>query len=178
MQHINQARRLLPTEKIEKAVRSLKNNKSSGLDEILNEHIKSSYNLPSMRNVLLKIFNIVFDSGLVPTQWSIGNIIPIYKQKGNKDEAANYRPITLLSCMGKLFTRIINNRLQSFSESHDKITQCQAGFRKSFSTIDHIFALNTLINLAQNKRKKLFCCFIDLKRAFDTIWRDGLFHKN
>ena len=52
---------------IEKAVRSLKNNKSSGLDEILNEHIKSSYNLPSMRNVLLKFFNIVFDSGLVPT---------------------------------------------------------------------------------------------------------------
>ena len=64
--------------------------------------------------------------------------------------------------MGKLFTCIINNRLQSFSESHDKITQCQAGFRKGFSTIDHIFALNTLINLAQNKRKKLFCCFIDL----------------
>ena len=78
---------------IEKAVRSLKNNKSSGLDEILNGHIKSSYNLPSMRNALLKIFNIVFDSGLVPTQWSIGDIIPIYKQKGNKDDAANYRPI-------------------------------------------------------------------------------------
>ena len=79
--------------------------------------------------------------------------------------------------MGKLFICIINNRLQSFSESHDKITQCQAGFRKGFSTNDHIFALKTLINLAQNKRKKLFCCFIDLKRAFDTIWRDGLFHK-
>ena len=96
--------------------------KSSGLDEILNEHIKSSYNLPSMHNVLLNFFNIVFDLGLILTQWSIANIIPIYKQKGNKDDAANYRPITLLSCMGKLFTCIINNRLQFFSESHDKIT--------------------------------------------------------
>ena len=130
-----------------------------------------------MRNVLLNFFNKVFDSGLVPTQWSISNFIPIYKQKGNKDDAANYRPITFLSCVVKIFTCVINNRLQSFSESHDKITQCQAGFRKGFSTIIHIFALNTLINLAQNKRKKLFCCLIDLKRAFDTIWRDGLFHK-
>ena len=141
---------------IEKAVRSLKNNKSSGLDEILNEHIKSTYNLPSMRNVLLKIFNIVFDSKLVPTQWSIGIIIPIYKEKGNKGDAANYRQITLLSCMGKLFTCIINNRFKPFSESQDKITQCQAGFRKGFSTIDHIFALNTLVNLAQNKRRSYF----------------------
>ena len=149
-----------------------------GLNEILNEHIKSSYNLPSMRNILLKFFNIIFDSGLVPTEWSIGNIIPIYKQKGNKDDPANYRPITLLSCMGKLFTYIINNRLQFFfPENHDKITQCQAGFRKGFSTTDHLYALHTLINLCQSKSKKLFCWFIDLKRAFDTVWREVLFHK-
>ena len=105
---------------IEKAVCSLKNTKSCGLVEILNKHIKCSYNLPSMRNILLKSFNIIFYSELVLTQWSIGNIIPIYKQKGNRGDPANYRPITLLSCMGKLFTCIINNRLQFFfSENHD-----------------------------------------------------------
>ena len=65
-----------------------------------------------MRKILSKLFNIIFDLGLVPTQWSIGNIIPIYKQKGNKDDPANYRPITLLCCMGKLFKSIINSRLQ------------------------------------------------------------------
>ena len=95
-----------------------------------------------MRNILLKIFKIILDSGLLRTQWStcIGNIIPIYKQKGNKNDPANYRLITLLSCMGKLVscTCMINNRLQLFTENHDKITQCQACFRKRFSTTDHL----------------------------------------
>lgn len=71
---------------------------------------------------------MVFDSGLLPTHLSIGNIIPIYTyiHKGNKDDPTNYRPITPLSCMGTLFTCTLNNRLQLFSENNDKITQCQA----------------------------------------------------
>lgn len=162
---------------IEKAVCSLKNNKAGGLDMIVNEHIKNCYKLPNMRIILLKLFNIVFDSGYVPTSWSTGNIIPIYKQKGDQTDPSNYRPITLLSCLGKLFTRILNDRLQQYSDKYDKISQNQAGFRKRFSTTDHIFALHMLINLVQNRRNKLFCAFIDLKRAFDTVWRDGLFHK-
>ena len=128
-----------------------------------------------MKDILLNFFNIIFDSGIVPYDWSVGNIIPIYKQKGDPADPANYRPITLLSCLGKLFTSILNNRLQLFTEKYDKISQNQAGSRKGFSTVDHIFALNMLINLVQNRRKKLFCAFVDLKRAFDTVWRDGLF---
>ena len=130
-----------------------------------------------MKDILLKFFNIIFDSGIVPHDWPVGNIIPIYKQKGGPTDPENYRPITLLSCLGKLFTSIINNRLQLFIEKYDKISLNQAGFRKGFSTVDHIFALNMLINLIQNRRKKLFCAFIDLKRAFNTVWRDGLFYK-
>ena len=162
---------------IEKAILKLKNNKSSGPDMILNEHIKSTYRLPAMREIIIKLFNIVFDTGLIPADWSVGNIIPIYKQKGDVTDPVNYRPITLLSCMGKLFTCIINNRLQTYSEKYEKLSQCQAGFRKGFSTTDHIFVLHILLNLLNYKRKKLFCGFIDLKRAFDTVWRDGLFYK-
>ena len=68
---------------IEKAVSSLKNNKSGGLDMILNEHIKSCYKIPSIKDILLKYFNIILDSGIVPQDWSVGKIIPIYKQKGD-----------------------------------------------------------------------------------------------
>ena len=161
---------------IEKAVCSLKNNKSGGLDMILNEHFKICYKVSTMKDILLKFFNIIFDSGIVPCDWSVGNIIPIYKQNGDPTDPANYRPITLLlSCLGKLVTNILNNRLQLFTEKYDKISQNQAGFRKGFSTVDHIFALNVLINLVQNRQKKLFCAFVDLKRAFETVWRDGLF---
>ena len=142
---------------------------------VYRSHIKNCY-------LLWKIFcwnflNIIFDSGVVPHDWSVRKIIPIYKQKGDPTDPVNYRPITLLSCLGKLFTSILNNRLQVFTEKYDKIKQNQAGFRKGFSTVDNIFALNVLINLVQNRRKKFFCAFIDLKRAFDTVWRDGLFYK-
>ena len=106
---------------IEKAVSLLKNNKSGGLDMILNEHIKSCYKISSVKDILLKYFNIILDSGIVPQDWSVGNIIPIYKQKGDPSDPANYRPITLLSCLGKLFTSVLNNRLQHFIEKYDKI---------------------------------------------------------
>lgn len=139
---------------IEKAIFNLKNNKSGGIDMIVNEHIKSSYRLPVMREILLKLFNIAFDTGTVPTDWSTGNIIPIYKKKWDVSDPANYRPITLLSCMSKLFTSVINNRLQLFSEKYEKISHCQAGFRKGFSTTDHIYVLHTLINLVQYRKKK------------------------
>ena len=114
--------------------------KSGGLDMILNEHIKSCYKIPSVKDILLKYFNIMLDSGIVPQDWSVGNIIPIYKQKGDPSDPANYRPITLLSCLGKLFTSVLNNRLQHFIEKYNKIKQNQAGFRKGFLTIDHIFS--------------------------------------
>ena len=95
---------------------------------ILNEHIKNCYNIPTMKDILLKFFNIILDSGVVPRGWSVGNLIPIYKQKGDPTDPANYRPITLLSCLGKLFTSILSNRLQLFTEKYDKISQNQAGF--------------------------------------------------
>ena len=65
--------------------------------------------------------------------------------------------------MGKLFTAVINNRLQAYSEENNKINECQAGFRKKFSTTDHIFALDVLVNILQSSKKKLFCGFIILK---------------
>ena len=77
--------------------------------------------------------------------------------------------------MGKLFTAVINNRLQCFSEKYDKIRECQAGFRKNVSTAGHMFALHTLITLSQRIREKLFCGFIDLKLAFDSVWSGLLF---
>ena len=160
---------------IEKTVRKLKNNKSNGADDILNEHIKST--LPSMINIYTKLFNIVLDSGIIPEAWTYGVINPIFKNKGDAFEAKNYRPITLLSCMGKLFTSIIKNRLQAYSDKHDIINEYQAGFRPEHSTIDNIFALHALIEILHHSKRKLFCGFIDLKGAFDTVWRGGLWAK-
>ena len=141
----------------------------------MNEHIKSAFHI--LGPIFEKLFNIILDSGVLPEVWSVGMIKPIYKQKGEKSNPENYRPITLVSCVGKLFTSILSNRLYTYVESNNVFTNTQAGFRKGYSTTDNIFILYSLIEMLNYRKKKLFCAFIDLKQAFDTVWRDGLWWK-
>ena len=117
------------------------------------------------------------DTGDIPEDWFAGLIIPIYKNKGSKDDANNYRGITLLSCLGKLFTSILNHRLTEFCEQNFILNEIQAGFRKGYSTADHVFVLKHLMDLFKSRNKKLFCCFVDYTKAFDSIWREALWHK-
>ena len=112
---------------INSAIKTLKNNKANGYDKIVNEHIKSTF--PLMKKIYVKLFNLIFDTGIIPELWTIGIINPIYKNKGDKTKPENYRPITLLSCLGKLFTCILNKRITDYVESNDIINNVQAGFR-------------------------------------------------
>ena len=80
----------------------------------------------------------------------------------------------MLSCFGKLFTSVINDRIHSFLETNDILGNEQSGFRKGHSTMDHVFALHCLIDVYLQRKKKLFCAFIDYKKAFDSVQR-GLF---
>ena len=101
-------------------------------------------------------------------------ISPIYK-KGDRSNPQNYRPITILSCLGKLFTYVFNARLNDYLE--DCISENQAGFRKTYSTLDHIFSMYALIELLKSQKKKMFCCFVDFSSVFDSVWRVGLWQK-
>ena len=96
-------------------VKTLKNNKSAGLDNIFNEQLKSNINL--MCPLYVKLFNAIFDKDIVPESWTLGNIRLIFKNKGNPKDPENYRPVTLLSNFGKLFTAIINNRLTNMQKN-------------------------------------------------------------
>ena len=158
---------------LEKAIKSLKNNKSTGPDGILNEQIKSTF--PIMKNIYLKLFNFIFDTGSFPESWAEGQIVPIYKKKGNKNDPNNYRGITLISCLAKFFTIILNNRLKIVAKW--VISQIQAGFRPGYSTLDHVFTIMCMLMLYKKLKKNLFIAFIDYQKAFDTIWRAGLWAK-
>ena len=104
-------------------------------------------------------------------------IKPIYKNKGDTLNPENYRPITLLSCLGKLFTAVLNERLNVFLADNNILLENQAGFRKHYSTTDHIFVLQSLFELLKLQKKKLYCAFIDFSKAFDSVWRIGLWQK-
>ena len=140
-----------------------------------NEHLKSTINL--MCPLYVKLINAIFDKGIVPESWTLGNIRPIFKNNGHPKDLENYRPINLLSYFGKLFTAIINNRLAKYAEGHNLINGVQPGFRKKHSTADSLFILKSLIDILQNSKKKLYCCFVDFKQAFDAVWRAGLWRK-
>lgn len=160
---------------IEGVVRKLPDNKASGLDFIANEYIKNT--LFVMLPVYIKLFNIIFDTGIVPGAWTTGTIHPIYKNKGDPKDPSNYRPISLLSGCSKVFTSIINNRLTSYSDEIKLISETQCGFRKLHSTVDNIFILNSFIELYLYKKKKLFCTFVDFSKAFDKVNRSSLWSK-
>ena len=115
--------------------------------------------------------------GIVPEEWCIGAIIPIYKNKGSDSDPDNYRGITLLSCVGKLFTALLNYRLTNYLEATGSIGDEQAGFRGGYSTIDHIFTLYAIINIYLSHGKKLYCAFIDYRKAFDFVDRVSLWSK-
>ena len=99
---------------------------------------------------------MVFKSGIIPDGWTIGIINPIYKNKGNVSDPENYRPITLLSGFGKLFTSILNNRLLKYVENYDIISKYQTGFRPTFSTVDNMLALKMLKIICTVQKKCYF----------------------
>ena len=162
-------------EEIYLCLKRLKNGKACGIDKILNEFIKSTFD--KMKQVYVDLFNRVLATGQIPESWTVGTIMPIYKNKGDRMDFNNYRGITILSCLGKLFTSVINSRLNKFADETKLINENQTGFRKNYSTLDHIFLLKNLIDLSVINNQKLYCAFVDYKKAFDTVWRSALWHK-
>ena len=166
----------LTEHEIIKCINNLKNSKaSSPSDNILNEYIKSTKEI--LIPFYCKLFNCIIDTGIIPQTWLEGTIIPIFKNKGDPKDPNNYRPITILSCLGKLFTSVLNQRLTQFLENNNLLDENQAGFRKGYSCSDHIFTLHSLIEILKKRKQKLYCAFIDFSQAFDKVWRVGLWHK-
>ena len=163
------------TEKeVRTAIKQLKAGKAAGHDLLLNEIYMKACDV--LVPILTKLFRKILKEKFFPESWSEGVIIPLHK-KGSVNETDNYRGITLLSTLGKLFTRILNNRLHAWAEKYEVIILSQFGFRKGYSTCFSIYVLHSIINLYITKKKKLYCAFIDFKKAFDRIDRSCLWLK-
>ena len=162
-------------DELNKVIKKLKTGKAAGPDGIKNEVIIHTFE--KLQNFWCKLFNHIFESGEIPTEWLNGLIVPIYKNKGEKTDPGNYRGITLLSCSAKFFTAVLNERLRQFSDICNILLKNQAGFRPDHSTTDHIFVLKTLSDLIRHRKRKLFCAFVDYEKAFDKVWHLGLWTK-
>ena len=161
-------------EEIKRCIKQLSRNKSPGKDNLLNEYFMESIEL--LIELLGFLFNNILNSGYFPSQLTEGIIIPLHK-KGAHDDPKNYRVITLISCLVKLFTSIINQRLITWSTANEISTDAQFGFKSGHSTIDAIFILQNLIKKRLKNKKRLYCAYIVLQRAFDSVYRNALWYK-
>lgn len=156
-------------------IKLLRNNKQPGIDLISNELIKNGSNI--LTPYIVKLFNRILSMGQFPKTWNLSMISTIYKT-GDINECKNYRGISLNSCLGKLFTSILQKRLSDYLEDNELLSRQQAGFRADFRTSDHIYTIKTILNKYINKLKKpVFVAFIDFSKAFDSVWRSALFYK-
>jgi exonuclease III len=155
-------------------LKCLKSGKAPGIDGIGNEFYK--YAADELIEPLTVLFNYVWEKRQYPDSWSEGIIQPLHK-KGPTNQADNYRKITLMASMGKIFEAILNQRLAFHSEAYQLEDSCQFGFSKNSSTSDNLFIIDTLVSYQRFRKKPLFISFIDFTKAFDFINRDFLYYK-
>ena len=148
----------------------LKPGKSPGMDGIDNEMLLCLFH--EYPRLILELFNEIYTTKQKIAQWSAAIISLIYKT-GPMDDPANFRGISLLSCLGKFFYTILNNRLSKFVREQNIFSESQLGFISGNRTSDAHIILHNLIQKYCHKHKKmLFSCFVDIKKAFDNVPRD------
>ena len=127
---------------------------------------------------LWNLFNTYFEFGVVPSIWLKSVILPIPKSsKKDPYTPLNYRGLSLLSCVAKLYSAVLNDRITSYCDMLNIVVDEQNGFRKGRSCEDHIFPLCSIIRNNLEQSKGTYCAFIDLEKAFDHIDRDLLMHR-
>ena len=170
---INELNEPISLIEIDNVLKSLNTGKSVAEDLISNEMLKSLDTLGIQ--ALNCTFNHCLSKGIYP--WNTSVITPIHKS-GDINNPDNYRAIAVSSCLGKTFSSILLNRLTNFRNNHCSDPPNQLGFCKGAQTNDHVLTLKTIIDkYRQPGKANLFACFVDFKKAFDSIRRDLLLSK-
>ena len=118
---------------------------------------------------ILTLFNLIFLGLNYPAQWAYSKLIVLFKS-GDKLDCGNYRGISIMDTLAKLYDKLLLNRLSLWSA----IDKCQAGAQKSRGCIEQIMTLRLLIDLALCKKRKLYILFIDFSKAYDRVPRQKL----
>ena len=109
--------------------------------------------------------------------WKQAKVVMLPKKGKDLTKPTSYRPISLLPAMGKIFERIVASRLSAFLEKVNYFDENQAGFRKKRSTVDQLFKLSQSVSTALKKHKNAVGVFLDVEKAFDAVWIEGLKYK-
>ena len=150
---------------------SLKNDGAPGYDEISAKIIKRTHQF--IIKPLVYIFNLTYKSGSVPSCFKTAVVVPIFKS-GDKNNIANFRPISLINCFGKIFEKTIKSRLLNFLNANNILSTSQFGFLEGRGTNEAIFDFVSEVSNNLNNGINTLAVFLDLARAFDTVPHDAL----
>ena len=123
---------------------------------------------------LVRVFNICFKLSIVPVDWVIACMVPIYKDKGDVHECSNFRGISLLSLVGKVYGRVLINRIRDKTEN--VIAEVQSGFRRGRGCTDQIFIVRQICEKYLEKGKDVYFAFLDLEKVYDRVDRDAMWN--
>ena len=165
----------LTLKELNNVLRKLKKKRSPGPDGITSEMLQHLDTTARLK--LLEIFNHIWEEGRVPQIWKEAIMIPIHKKGKDRRKSSSYRPISLTSCVVKTMERIINGRLMYYLETEKILSEEQAGFRQFRSTEDQATYLSQEIEDTFQDKKVMLTTWIDLQKAFDKVWTDGLLVK-
>ena len=154
----------------------LKNGKAPGIDNIYNIILKKAVGT-GFYKVLARAFTISLKLGFISHVWKIAVLCVLIKPDKPPSQTTSYRPISLLSAIMKLFERVSEKRLRKHLEHNGFFSKYQSDFRKSKSTNDHLFRLSQTIMESFNWGEHVIAAFLDVEKAFDNIWHNGLRYK-
>lgn len=162
---------VLRSAEIEAVLLNLPSGRAAGPDRVHNEMLR--HGREALASALLALFTFIWESEAWPEQWCRGNIILLHKS-GPREQLDNYRGVTLLSAISKTFECVLNNRLYRWAEGEHKLRDEQGGFRPKRRAADQMFLLREITAARRERGLATFCAFIDVRKAYDTVWRDGL----
>ena len=129
------------------------------------------------KDSLLQFYNYIWQEGFIPSCWKQAQVSAIPKPGKPSKDPTSYRPISLTPHCCKLFERLVSNRLDYFIERQNILPDCQTGFRRGRSCTENLTKLSSHVKRAMMKRRPVMAAFFDVKRAFDTVWHNGLLDK-
>ena len=157
-------------DEVVKALKDTKAGKAPGVDGVRAEMLKEGG--ATVVDWLVRLFNVCFTLSMVPTDWMSACIVPLYKGKGDVHECGNSRGISLLSVVGKVYGRILINRIRDKTER--AIAEVQGGFRRGRGCTDQTFIVRQICEKYVAKGKDVYFAFLDLEKAYDRVDREAM----